>query len=68
MVSGITTVFAALGAGNGDGVGVGELVEFGEVVVDLLVFVGEHGQGLLFQGEAGDAPTVPLKIPAWPLW
>ena len=40
-------VFAALGAVDGDRVGVGEFVEFGEVVVDVLVFVGEHGEGLL---------------------
>ena len=40
-------VFAALGAVDGDGVGVGEFVEFGEVVVDVFVFVGEHGEGLL---------------------
>jgi hypothetical protein len=47
-------VFASLGAVDGDRVGVGEFVEFGEVVVDVLVFVGEHGEGLLLQGEAGD--------------
>jgi len=35
---------------DGDGVGVGELIEFGEVVVHLLVFVGQHGEGLLGQG------------------
>ena len=43
-------VFTALGAVDGDGVGVGEFVEFGEVVVDLLVFVGEHREGVLVQG------------------
>jgi hypothetical protein len=43
-------VFAALGAVDGDRVGVSEFVEFGEVVVDLLVFVGEHGHRLLFEG------------------
>ena len=47
-------VFAALGAVDGDRVGVGEFVEFGEVVVDVLVFVGEHGEGLLLEGQAGD--------------
>ena len=47
-------VFAALGAVDGDGVGVGELIEFGEVVVDLLVFVGEDGEGLLLERHAGD--------------
>ena len=39
-----------MGAVDGDRVGVGELVEFGEVVVDVLVLVGEHGEGLLLQG------------------
>src|ERR1019366_4382812 len=41
--------FAALGAVDGDGVGVGEFIEFGEVVVDWLVFVGEYGEGLLLE-------------------
>jgi hypothetical protein len=49
-------LFAALGAVDGDGVGVGEFIEFGEVVVHRLVFVGEHGEGLLLQGQAGDDP------------
>ena len=40
-------VFAALGAVDGDGVGVGQLVEFVEPVVDLFVFVGADGQGVL---------------------
>ena len=43
-------VFAALGAVDGDGVGVGEFVEFAEVVVQLLVFVGEHGEGSVRAG------------------
>jgi hypothetical protein len=42
-------VFAALGAVDGDGVGVGELIEFGEVVAHLLVFVGEHREGLFLE-------------------
>src|SRR5215467_53310 len=47
-------IFAALRAVDCDGVGVGELVEFGEVVVHVLVFFGEHGEGLLLQRYAGD--------------
>src|ERR1035437_7251035 len=47
-------VIAALGAVDGNGVGVGELVEFGEGVVDLLVFVGEDGEGLCLEREAGE--------------
>src|SRR6476620_1065519 len=41
-------VFAALGAVDGDGVGVGQLVEFVEAIVNLFVFVGAHGQGVVF--------------------
>src|SRR5438105_1524359 len=47
-------VFAALGAVDGDRVGVGQLVEFVEAVVDVLVFVGADGQGVLFGGHRGD--------------
>ena len=43
--------WAALEAVDGDGVGVRELIELGEVVVHLLVLVGEHGEGLLGQGQ-----------------
>src|SRR6476661_6418024 len=47
-------VFAALGAVDGDRVGVGELVQLVEPVVDVFVFVGAHGQGVLFGGHGGD--------------
>ncbi len=56
-------VFAALGAVDGDGVGVGEFVEFGEVVVDEFVFVGEHGEGLFVQGQAGDGSDGAVEDP-----
>jgi hypothetical protein len=42
-------VFAALGAVDGDRGGMGELVELSEVVDDVLVLVGEDGDGLLLQ-------------------
>ena len=60
-------VFAALGAVDGDGVGVGEFVEFSEVVVDLLVLVGEDGEGLFSSDMPVTMATVPLKTPALPL-
>jgi hypothetical protein len=48
-----------LGAVDGDGVGVGEFIEFAEVIVHRLVVVGDHGEGLLLlQGQAGDDPAV----------
>jgi CspA family cold shock protein len=56
-------VLAALGAVDGGGVGAGGLVEFGEVVVRLLVFAGEHGEGLIFQGQAGDDPDGAVEDP-----
>src|SRR5438105_15393631 len=45
-------VFAALGAVDRDRVGVGELVQFIEPVVDLLVFVGEDGERMVLGGSA----------------
>jgi hypothetical protein len=60
-------VFAALGAVDGDRVGVGELVQLVEPVVHRFVLVGADGQGVLLQGHPGDDPTVPLKTPAAPL-
>jgi len=56
-------VLAALGAVNGDRIGVGELVELGEVVIDRLVFVGEHGERLLLQGQPGDDPDRAVEDP-----
>ncbi len=35
----------------------GELIELGEVIVHRLVFVGEHGEGLLFQGQVAVSRT-----------
>jgi hypothetical protein len=39
-------VFAALGTVDADGVGVGQFVQFTELVVDVLVVVGAHGERL----------------------
>jgi hypothetical protein len=52
---------------DGDGAGVGELIELGEVVVHRLVFVGAYGEGLLLQGQAGDESDGAVEDPAWPL-
>jgi hypothetical protein len=48
---------------DGDGVDVGEFVEFGEVVVQLLVSVSEHGEGLFVQGQGGDDPDGAVEDP-----
>jgi hypothetical protein len=42
-------VFAALGTVDADGVGVGQFVQFTELVVDVLVLVGAHGERLVDQ-------------------
>jgi hypothetical protein len=47
-------IFAALRAVDGYRVGVGELVQFVEGVVDRLVLVGEHGQLVVFERHACD--------------
>src|SRR4029077_6317930 len=39
---------------DGDRVGVGQLVQLVEPVVDVLVFVGAHGQGVFLGGQGGD--------------
>lgn len=46
-----TAGIPSLGAVDGDGVGVGELIE---VVGDLLVLVGPDREGVVFVGQAGD--------------
>src|SRR4051812_47018477 len=47
-------VLAALGPVHGDGVGVHQLVELTEVVLDGLVLVGDDCQGLLDRVDGGD--------------
>jgi len=38
-----------------------ELVQFGEVIVDLLVFIGKHDQGLLRDGDACDGSDTAVE-------
>src|SRR5580693_3969140 len=46
-------VFAALGAVDGDRVGVGQLVQLVEAVVHRFVLVGAHGEDVIFRGHPG---------------
>lgn len=60
-------VLTSLGPVDRHRVRMGQLVEFVELVRDLLVLVRQDGEALVVEVEEVTTPTVPLKTPFSPL-
>src|ERR1700683_1636773 len=57
-------VLAALRTVNGSGIGVRELIELVEAVIDALVLVGQHGELPILQGHPGDHTDGAVEDPS----